>query len=42
MCIAKKSEKELENYITYKLAPFSLSNFNDEGMRKRMKSTSYK
>ncbi|KAF2886492.1 hypothetical protein ILUMI_19681, partial [Ignelater luminosus] len=34
MCIAKESEKELEEFFTYELAPFPLSLSNDEGMRK--------
>ena len=42
MCIAKESEQELEKFLTYELAPFPLSLFNDEGMRKCVKSSMYK
>ncbi|GBN80878.1 hypothetical protein AVEN_177202-1 [Araneus ventricosus] len=42
MCIAKESEKELEKLFTYELAPFPLSLFNDDGMRKCVKSSMYK
>ncbi|GBM60995.1 hypothetical protein AVEN_264338-1 [Araneus ventricosus] len=41
MCIAKESEKEFEKFFTYELAPFPLSLFNDDGMRKCVKSSMY-
>ncbi|GBM18721.1 hypothetical protein AVEN_263534-1, partial [Araneus ventricosus] len=42
MYIVKESEKELEKFFTYELAPFPLSLFNDDGMRKFVKSSMYK
>lgn len=39
MCIAKKSDEE---FFTYELAPFPLSLFNEQGMRKCVKSFLYK
>ena len=37
MCIAKTSETELEKFLTYELAPFPLSLFNDDVCTKRYK-----
>ncbi|GBL62421.1 hypothetical protein AVEN_37938-1 [Araneus ventricosus] len=42
MYIAKESEKKLEKFFTYELAPFPLSLFNDDGMPKCVKSSMYK
>lgn len=42
ICIAKESYKELENFLSFELAPFPLSLFNKEGMRKCVKSSLYK
>lgn len=42
MCIAKQSEEEIEEYLTYELAPFPLSLFDEVGMRKCIKSSLYK
>ncbi|GBM02149.1 hypothetical protein AVEN_1094-1 [Araneus ventricosus] len=42
MNIAKEPEKKLEKFFTYELAPFPLPLFNDDGMRKCVKSSVYK
>ncbi|CAG9820707.1 unnamed protein product [Phaedon cochleariae] len=42
MCIAKKTDEELQQYLEYELAPFPLSLFSEEGMRKGTKSSLYK
>ncbi|XP_026482212.1 uncharacterized protein LOC113389378 [Ctenocephalides felis] len=42
MCIAKTSETKLETFLSNELAPFPLSLFNEEGMRKCAKSSMYK
>lgn len=41
ICVMKKSDKELEMYLKYELAPYPLSLFDDIGMRKTTKSTLY-
>lgn len=42
MCIAKKSDEELQEYFKFELAPFPLSLFSEEGMGKSLKSSLYK
>lgn len=42
MCIAKQSDEELQEYMQFELAPFPLSLFTEEGMRKGTKSWLYK
>lgn len=42
ICIAKKSEAELEKFLEYELSPFPLSIFNEEGLHKGIKSSLYK
>ncbi|KMQ84206.1 hypothetical protein RF55_18200 [Lasius niger] len=42
MCIAKKLDEELQEYLQFELAPFPLSLFSEEGMRKTLKSFLYK
>lgn len=42
MCISKESHKELEKFLTYEFATLPLSLFNDEDMRKCIKSSLYK
>lgn len=41
MCIAKKSDEELEQFLSYELAPFPLALFNEGYMRKGVKSSLY-
>ena len=41
MCVAKQSEEELEDFLTYELSPYPLALFDDGGMRKGTKSTLY-
>lgn len=41
MCIAKKSEDEIKDYLKYELAPFPLSLFSEAGLRKGTKSPLY-
>lgn len=41
MCIAKQCEDDLELFFTYELAPYPLSLFSEEGMRKGTKSSLY-
>uniref|UniRef100_A0A1B6EQB8 Uncharacterized protein n=1 Tax=Cuerna arida TaxID=1464854 RepID=A0A1B6EQB8_9HEMI len=40
--IVKQSDEELENFLSYELAPYPLSLFNENGMRKGTKSALYK
>lgn len=40
--IAKKTDDELKEFLQYELAPFPLSMFTEEGMRKGVKSSMYK
>ena len=42
MCIAKKSEEELQQYLQFELSPYPLSLFCERGMRKGTKSSLYK
>ncbi|CAH1111519.1 unnamed protein product [Psylliodes chrysocephalus] len=42
ICIAKKSDDELKEYLQYELAPFPFSMFTEDGMRKVAKSSLYK
>lgn len=42
MCIAKKSDEEFEKFLVYEFAPFLLSLFNEQGIRKCVKSSVYK
>lgn len=42
MCIIKQSDEELQQYLEYELAPFPMSLFSEEGMRKGTKSSLYK
>lgn len=42
MCIAKQSNEELQEYLTYELCPYPLSLFDESGMRKGTKSSLYK
>lgn len=41
MCIAKQSEEDLQDYLSYELAPFPMALFNEDGMRKGTKSLLY-
>ncbi|CAH2989439.1 unnamed protein product [Chilo suppressalis] len=41
MCITKNSETDLKIFLAYELAPFPLSLFTEEGMRKGTKSLLY-
>ncbi|CAH0381337.1 unnamed protein product [Bemisia tabaci] len=41
ICVAKKSDEELEECLKYELSPFPLSMFTEEGMYKGTKSTLY-
>ncbi|KAG5886900.1 hypothetical protein JTB14_003801 [Gonioctena quinquepunctata] len=41
MCITKNSETDLKKFLAYELAPFPLSLFTEEGMRKGTKSLLY-
>lgn len=41
MCIMKHSESDLQNHLAFDLAPFPLTLFNEEGMRKGTKSSLY-
>jgi hypothetical protein len=42
MCIVKQSNEELQEYLQYELAPYPMSLFSEEGMRKGTKSSLYK
>ena len=42
MVVAKQSEEELEDFLTYELAPYPLALFDEGGMRKGTKSALYK
>jgi hypothetical protein len=41
MCIVKQSNEELQEYLQYELAPYPMSLFSEEGMRKGTKSSLY-
>ena len=41
ICIAKHSPKDLEDFLKYELAPFPMSLFSEDGMRKGTKSSLY-
>ena len=41
MCIVKRNEQQLQEYLHYELAPFPLSLFTEQGMRKGIKSSLY-
>lgn len=41
ICIMKQSEDDLKELFAYELAPFPMSLFSEEGMRKNAKSTLY-
>lgn len=41
VCIAKQSEQDLQDDFKYELAPYPMSLFNEQGMRKGTKSTLY-
>lgn len=41
MCIAKQSEEDMQKFLSYELAPFPMSLFNEDGMRKGSKSILY-
>lgn len=42
LCLSKPSDADLKVFLKYELAPFPMSLFNKEGMRKGTKSTLYK
>ena len=42
ICILKKSDAQLKNYLKYELALYPLALFDDKGMRKSSKSTLHK
>lgn len=37
-CIAQQSKDDVQDYLTYELAPFPMSLFNEDGMRNGTKS----
>lgn len=41
MCVTKQSDEQLKEYLSYELAPFPMSIFTEEGMRKGTKSSLY-
>ena len=41
MCIAKKCQEDLKDFLSYELAPYPMSLFNEDGMRKGTKSALY-
>ncbi|KYN50606.1 hypothetical protein ALC57_11709 [Trachymyrmex cornetzi] len=41
MCLVKKDDVELKNFFQYELAPYPLSIFDENGMRKNVKSDFY-
>ncbi|KAF6198043.1 hypothetical protein GE061_007789 [Apolygus lucorum] len=41
VCLAKQSDKDLEDLFTYELSPYPISLFSEEGMRKGKKSALY-
>jgi hypothetical protein len=42
MCVAKQSDEQLEDFLTYELSPLPLALFDEGGLRKGTKSSLYK
>lgn len=41
ICVSKQSDEGLKTYLEYELAPYPLSDFDECGLRKTVKSTFY-